>query len=70
MSQGFPNATKAMCKAGLVKESMRMRRIKREHAQMKRWLLVLYETQFSAMRHSGVLTEIKATMPELLKEKK
>jgi len=71
MSQGFPNATKAMCKAGLAKESMRMRKLKRENAAMKRWLkCFIYRANDSdANCQDNMLNEIRRDMPGLFKKK-
>jgi len=71
MSQGFSKATKAMCKAGLTKESMRMRQLKREHAMMKRWLPTFIWAYRDPKRliATNVFDEIRAKMPRLFAEK-
>jgi len=70
MSQGFPNATKAMCKAGLVKESMRMRQIKREHAAMKRWFAVGGNNSFYSACDCVACKRLRSDVPGLFKRVK
>jgi len=70
MSQGFSKATKAMCKAGLTRESMRMRQLKRENAWMRQWVVKLMSLVEMNGPAADVYCEIQHKMPTLFKESK
>ena len=70
MSQGFSKATKAMCKAGLTRESMRMRQLKRENAWMRQWVVKLMSLVEMNGPAADVYCEIRAKLPDLFKAKR
>jgi len=70
MSQGFSKATKAMRRHGLVKESMRMRQIKREHAAMKRWFAMGGNNSFYSACDCFACKRLRSDVPGLFKRVK